>query len=602
MTVTLTAGLTAIDNCDSATNWTSNETIVADTAIYREGAGAIAIQKVSQETSYAQYDYYTDNGNTYLNLTGESHIYFWTMCRQSLDTKAAGGIRLRLTDSSGNYREWYVGGSGDYYGGFQNYVIYTGTTPNNSSGTLVLNAIRYVTFYWKVTSKTIVAANDCYVDMIYYGTGLIVKGGTSGAKGTFDEIIAADLTPAYGILSKKFGVFVLQGPVTFGDNSGTTDTYFKDESQVIMFADAMVSSTHYEIKVVGNATGTNSFELGSKSGTAGISGCFIKSTSVSLPFKLTATDTNNNVFKLYGCTFDTHGVVDTCAAATNKEIVNCTFSNGQGEIQPNTMVFTRNTITGHDSTVGAVLYESTSHGITYTTFVNNVRAAEFTVGGTYTLTGDQFTGNTYDLHFTASSGNLVIACGGNPKANPSTNENHSSGTVTINNTITMTVTVRNSANTLISGARVKLVAAEDNTEFPYQDAITIARTSSTATVTLNAHGLQTNEYVEITGATQPEYNGVFQITYLTANTFSYTVSGTPATPATGSPICTFVLLSGTTTAGVLTSSTVRYIANDLDFTGVVRKTSASTYYKQGIVSGTMVNSDYSTTVFLSTDE
>lgn len=67
-------------------------------------------------------------------------------------------------------------------------------------------------------------------------------------------------------------------------------------------------------------------------------------------------------------------------------------------------------------------------------------------------------------------------------------------------------------------------------------AITITRVSTTATATLTAHGLANGDTVRIAGASQTEYNGDFVISNISANTFDYTVSGTPATPATGSPV------------------------------------------------------------------
>jgi len=62
---------------------------------------------------------------------------------------------------------------------------------------------------------------------------------------------------------------------------------------------------------------------------------------------------------------------------------------------------------------------------------------------------------------------------------------------------------------------------------PRAGATSIATTSS-------AHGLVTGQKTRISGATQTEYNGAVVITSTGANTFDYTVSGTPATPATGS--------------------------------------------------------------------
>lgn len=67
----------------------------------------------------------------------------------------------------------------------------------------------------------------------------------------------------------------------------------------------------------------------------------------------------------------------------------------------------------------------------------------------------------------------------------------------------------------------------------------ITRSGSTATATTStAHGYAIGAVLPlvlaISGADQPEYNGEFVVTPLTTTTFSFTVTGTPATPATSS--------------------------------------------------------------------
>jgi len=61
----------------------------------------------------------------------------------------------------------------------------------------------------------------------------------------------------------------------------------------------------------------------------------------------------------------------------------------------------------------------------------------------------------------------------------------------------------------------------------------VTRSGSTATATIPSHGYANGDWLLIRGANQPEYNGVFVISGVTADTFNYTVAGTPATPATG---------------------------------------------------------------------
>lgn len=73
----------------------------------------------------------------------------------------------------------------------------------------------------------------------------------------------------------------------------------------------------------------------------------------------------------------------------------------------------------------------------------------------------------------------------------------------------------------------------------------ITRVSQTATATKNSHGFSNGQYVTIAGATQTEYNGTFAISNVTANTFDYTVTGAPATPATGTITAqTSIVLAG----------------------------------------------------------
>jgi len=65
---------------------------------------------------------------------------------------------------------------------------------------------------------------------------------------------------------------------------------------------------------------------------------------------------------------------------------------------------------------------------------------------------------------------------------------------------------------------------------------TITRAGSTATVEMVAnHALNDGDWVEVVGADQSEYNGLFQVSTLglPADTFEYEVTGTPASPASG---------------------------------------------------------------------
>lgn len=68
----------------------------------------------------------------------------------------------------------------------------------------------------------------------------------------------------------------------------------------------------------------------------------------------------------------------------------------------------------------------------------------------------------------------------------------------------------------------------------------LTRSGSTATATTSAdHNLATGVSVIISGASQSEYNITATITVLSNTQFTYTITGTPVSPATGTPIATF---------------------------------------------------------------
>jgi len=100
----------------------------------------------------------------------------------------------------------------------------------------------------------------------------------------------------------------------------------------------------------------------------------------------------------------------------------------------------------------------------------------------------------------------------------------------------------------------------------------ITRSSATATVTTGVpHYMVTGQWVQMKGATQTEYNVYAEITVTGATTFTYSVSGSPVTPATGSfmfaGLCETVQIASITrsgsTATVTTSSAHRMASNEV---------------------------------------
>lgn len=114
---------------------------------------------------------------------------------------------------------------------------------------------------------------------------------------------------------------------------------------------------------------------------------------------------------------------------------------------------------------------------------------------------------------------------------------------------------------------VTVLTSSDGTEYAVDSGGTISTASSSvssltrsgATVTAttaNNHGLASGASVTISGAVETGYNGTYTITVTGLDTFTYTITTTPSTPATGTILAGF---TGVTLA--ITSSTLGSTVN-----------------------------------------
>ena len=86
------------------------------------------------------------------------------------------------------------------------------------------------------------------------------------------------------------------------------------------------------------------------------------------------------------------------------------------------------------------------------------------------------------------------------------------------------------------GNRIPAVLIYDTANSIVQSMLiqTLTQTGNTATATVVGHGLTTGASVVIAGADQTAYNGTYTATVVDNDHFTYTVSGSPASPATTS--------------------------------------------------------------------
>jgi hypothetical protein len=124
--------------------------------------------------------------------------------------------------------------------------------------------------------------------------------------------------------------------------------------------------------------------------------------------------------------------------------------------------------------------------------------------------------------------------------------------------------------TLGTGDLVRALDAALVTGGTTQSITSITRSGSTATATKVAHGFRHKQRITLSGAAQTEYNGTFRISVTGANTFTFTVTGTPATPATGTilaaiaPLGWAIAFTATNQRSYRATSGVRhyFMAND----------------------------------------
>ena len=120
----------------------------------------------------------------------------------------------------------------------------------------------------------------------------------------------------------------------------------------------------------------------------------------------------------------------------------------------------------------------------------------------------------------------------------------------------------------------------------------LTRVGTTATATATGHPLATGVSLTVSGANETDYNGAFDVTVIDENTFTYEVSGSPTTPATGT------ILGAIDSARILIESVEYGQALNLDSGAVLSLVSAITNvdtaaYSQveGIVGGTDIETD-----------
>ncbi len=630
MAVTLTDDRTIVSEADATTGWTGSVTVSTGTA---DPTPMEATNWLGMRNNNTTVNAYFTISST--SLTNQL-VTVWAFPRTVLDTKANGGLQILLGDGT-NRIGFHI--AGDDEAAFRNDIgptswwcavldtaklaTYAQTVYAGSFASLNVGAITQIGIAFKATVAAQGNVPNCYWDIVRRnaaGVGITITAGSAGDPGKFDQIATEDRSTAnqraHGIVRRlATGLFGVQGYLKFG-STGSASTYFHDKNVAVAFEARGLDIDKYGITVQGNGTGSTDFRLGTKVGSGvtatGADGCsIIVPAGVGAVFDATHANVTNCL--IYGTRFS--GFTQGVKLKANQEFIGGVID-GSGTIE----------VGGGAGGGSAILVNTSISGSTATRALlwntnadpdGDLDGCKLTMGAsghgielgantpsTITLRGVAF--NSYgadgstDAAIYNNSGKAITLniIGGTV---PTIRNGAGASTTIVANPVTALVKVVDAGAVAIQNARV-LVTAASGGPFPFQATVTITRSGSTATVTHNAHGLATNDKVMIKGATQVEYDGVFTITVTGANSYTFAVAGSPATPATGTIKSTFVVLSGLTDVnGEISMS--RVFSSNQPITGKSRKSTTAPLYKTAPITGTVSSSTgFSATIQMTLDQ
>ena len=433
--------LTTLSTAEATTGW-------SDLNVAGGGGGALSIEidfaiqgtnaitrQVTNNTRGATYN----NGAT--TLGADDHYFVWTVCATPgiTDIKSAGGITAVIGNSNTQYNAYYVNGSDTLpQGGMQNYAIYSGSTASTTvGGGLSGNP----SIFGSYTSTNGTSKGDNYaIDAIRYGTGYYIFDGDVTNPITFVSASQDnDLNiNRYGVITKVPGGEALKGRFVVGQTTASvaTQAYFVAENESLTFLETEYAKDDFN-QIIFDHPSTQVF-------------------------------INNSTFT--GIAANNPGQINFLDASTTGSIVDSTFKsigkttlNGNVQVTGSVWNECRNVIQS-----GSVIFESTFNNIfntpstettsslisddpsivSFNTFNGNGEhfGIEIISTGEYNFQSNTFTGFTSGstsgsavlFNPPGGTGNLILNVLGGVDS-PSF-INLSSGTVTINNNIAVTLT------------------------------------------------------------------------------------------------------------------------------------------------------------------
>lgn len=438
MAVTLNSGQ-VVNDCDNATGFSSGSTQTEPSFI--QGTAAIG-EKVSNSTTDFKTTQLSGGGATFsfdFSVGGANegdHLLCWINALTPIN--ATTGIRLCMDDNSVGTGVWGLAPASNYTGGFIPRVIDTAADFTSVTGSFTttgnpaqLNAVDEVGGGF--TTITMISGNfaNVLIDQFTIGTGLRVD----GTGNSWSTIETAEGTNVWGWQVELLGAYIWRGGVYLGPATGTATSSFTDTGQVITFAAENVATGFYDINIRGTNT-TVSFTqhvISAEDPTVARWNLTLDGTSVP------TFDDSASLFKGF----------DVITLQTGSTLDGTTLDNGNSIIQ-NGATITNCSISNANTADGVALIQSDNlANISNCDFTfSDGHAIEITTAGTYSFSGNTFTGYGADA------------------TNDASIYNNSGGSVTINSSNNTGITVRNgggSTTTVVDSVTITVGGVSEGT-------------------------------------------------------------------------------------------------------------------------------------------
>jgi hypothetical protein len=579
----------------STTGWTALGGGAAglnqETDYYIQGTSCLSKNAFASDTKGMIYNYGSDAGGT--PTDGAYLMWVTHLTPNSLDTIAGGGIRFLIGSGTGDYKTYYVGGSDTIeFGGWILAAVKEQTTGDETdTGTPSSTVEQYFGALWDLPTGGPTKGAPNGIDAIRFGRcDIVITDGDATPNGpaTFSGILTNLETASnrYGLLAQIGGAWYNSGLLQFG-SSGTA-VYFIDANKTVFLRDHPHVTSNF-----------NTWEVQNASSTVSLTNYSVRALGTNAPGRWVTTD--NATVTLTTCNWTDMGVFgfNTNTTVLGNTFLRCAAVTHNGADMSESTISDPNVSANASGLIYDVAADPDGEmdNMTFEMGSTSTHAIEFgtNVPSTMTLRGCTFTGygsgnnaNDSTFHFKDTSGTItlnLVGCTGNASYRTD------GATINIvNDPITVKITCQTGSGAKIQNARVHLRAADGTGPFPFEETVTIANSGTTATVTHTGHGLATNDYVYINGASLQANNGEFQITVSDANTYTYTMGSTPGSSPTGTITSTFVALAGLSDVNGVVSTTKTY-STDQPVTGWARKSSSSPYYAQGPINDTIDSVD-----------